>query len=300
MPHPPARKRRTPGLALSLLAGLTALVSAGCIQRVQRLPGPLPPLEDPDGPSEPPALNDVSTLEALVQRHSDPVWIRRPAALDDYPLPFYRKRERVTAGTVVRTGYGGRAELIWPGDASNVVLFDHGAVRVANPETDEMLVEFLSVTRCLIHLTPEDRVLLPGGSVLRGDPVEPSGPYQLEHFDPQYLRLTNQTKRPAQLIYREAEIELGPGESIDLPRLGDTAPRPPHPAQEELQGGKVSIVGRVEPHTDAGSIRMKAVRPSEVFSQGVRVRLAPDEQVTFQELSPPSEFPEKAPPGNSP
>ena len=295
MPHLPADRGRARGLTRSGLAGfsawlLLARLSSGCIQRLQRLPGPLPPLEPREAPLDPP-INEVSTLEALVQRHSDPVWIRRPGALDDYPLPFYRKRERVTAGTIVRTGYGGRAELIWPGDASNVVLFDHGAVRVANPETDEMLVEFLMVSQALIHLTPEDRVLLPGGCVLRGDPVEPAGPYQLEHFSPQYLRLVNQTKRPARLEYRESEIELAPGESIDLPRLTDTAPRPPHPAQEELQGGKVSIVGRVEPRMAQGAVHLKAVRPSEVSAQGIRVRLAPSEEVRFQELSPAEEFP---------
>jgi len=266
-------------------------MGSACIQELQRLPGPLPPLEQPEPLRDVPPPADVSTLEALVQRHSDPVWIRRPGALDGYPLPFYRKRERVTAGTVVRTGYGGRAELIWPGDASNVVLFDHGVVLVANPELDEMLVEFLTVTRALIHLTPEDRVLLPGGSVLRGDPVEPSGPFQLEHFSPEYLRLINQTKRPARLLYRESEIELGPGESIDLPRLSDTAPRPPHPAREELQGGKFSIVGRVEPRIEGGSVRLKAVRPSEVSAQGIQVRLAPSDEVRFQELSPVDEFP---------
>ncbi len=248
MAYPPRKIGLAPGrlvatIGLCLVASMTGALSA-CLQRIQRVPGPLPPLgeETPVGP-------EVSAIEALVQRHSDPVWIRRPNALDDYPLPFYRKRERVTAGTVIRTGFGGRAELIWPGDASNIVLFDHGAVRVANPETDDMLVQFLAVSRSLIYLTPEDRVLLPGGSILRGDPGEPSGPFQLEKINPQYLRLTNQTKRPALLQYREAEIELGPGESIDLPRLSDTSPRSPHPAIEELLGGKVRIVGRVEPTT---------------------------------------------------
>ena len=150
MPHLPADRGRAQGrtrphpLGLAVLFHV-ALMGSACIQELQRLPGPLPPLEQPEPLRDVPPPADVSTLEALVQRHSDPVWIRRPGALDGYPLPFYRKRERVTAGTVVRTGYGGRAELIWPGDASNVVLFDHGVVLVANPELDEMLVEFLTL-----------------------------------------------------------------------------------------------------------------------------------------------------------
>ena len=276
--------------AAALLTG--AFLAGGCLQGIQRVPGPLPPLgggapAEDGGPGAPGALAELATVEALVQRHSDPVWVRRPGALDGYALPFYRKRERVEAGTVVRTGHGGQVEVLWPGDASNVVLFDHGALRIANPETEDLLCEFLSVSHSLLNLTPEDRVLLPGGSILRGDPQKPSGPFLLEHFDEQYLRVTNQTKEPALLSYREAEIELRAGESIDLPRLRDTTPRPPHPAAEELAGGKVRIIGRVEPTLGEGAIRLKALRPSEVFSQGQRVRLAPDEEVVFEELGPP-------------
>ncbi|MAB80678.1 MAG: hypothetical protein CMJ89_15110 [Planctomycetes bacterium] len=284
------RARNTPCRFLAVLC-FSALCLSACYSQLQRLPGPLPPLKPP--PEEPP----VSAIEALVQRHSDPVWIRRPGALDDYPLPYYRKRERVTAGTIVRTGYGGRAELIWPGDASNVVLFDNGAVRITNPETDEVLVEFLSVSRCLLHLTPEDRVVLPGGSVLRGDSVHPSGPFLLEEFDFQYLRLTNQTKLSALLRYREAEVELVPGESVDLPRLGDTAPRSDHPASEELLGGRIRIVGRVQPSVGQGVVRLRATRPTEIFAQGIKVRLAPEEEVFLEELSSTGEFPTDDTPG---
>lgn len=277
--------------------GLTALLAlSACFVRTQRVPGPLPPLRElPD--QLPP-----TALEALVQRHSDPVWVRRPGALDDYPLPFYRKRERVASGTVIRTGYGGRAEILWPGDATSVVLFDQGAVRIGDPELDEALVTFLGVTRALLALTPEDRVVLPGGSLLRGDPVAPAGPFLLERFDSDYLRLTNQTKRPALLAYRDAEVELSPGESIDLPLLPDTAPRPADPAAERLEmaGRRLQILGRVAPRARGGAVLLRAERPSVVESRGTQVRLAPGEEAVFAGLSPAPEFPEEAPEGESP
>lgn len=190
--------------------------------------------------------------------------------------------------------------MIWPGDASNVVLFDNGAVRITNPETDEVLLEFLAVSRCLLHLTPEDRVVLPGGSLLRGDAVQPSGPFLLEKLGAQCLRLTNQSKLSALLRYREAEVELVPGESVDLPRLQDTAPRSDHPASEQLLGGRIRIVGRVQPFVGQGVVRLDATRPTEIFSQGIRIRLAPEEEVLLGGLSTTGEFPTDDPPGNDP
>ena len=284
----PSRQRL---LALSVL-----LLCAGCYIRTQRVPGPIPPLQElPD--QIPPAA-----LEALVQRHSDPVYIRRPSAIDDYPLPFFRKRERVAAGTVVRAGYGGRAELIWPGDASSVLLFDEGAVRIGNPELDEPLIEFLSVSRSLLLLTPEDRIVLPGGSVLRGDTVAPSGPFLLDRFAADFLRLTNQSKRPALLGYRDLEVEIAPGESIDLPLLEDTSPQPPNPAAERLEVGdrRLEILGRVQPVPNGNAVLLRAERPSVVNSRGTQVRLAPGEEAVFMGLRPVNDFPREEPEEDAP
>ena len=44
-----------------------------------------------------------------------------PSERGDYALPFYRKRERVPLGTLVRCGSGGRVELLWSPVASTVL-----------------------------------------------------------------------------------------------------------------------------------------------------------------------------------
>ena len=99
----------------------------------------------------------------------------RPGTTAEYSLPFHRKRERIAAGAGVRTGAGGRAEVLWSDDASAVILFDKCALSIGDREVDEPIVRFHTVTRALLSLTPEDRVALPGGALLRGDPAEPTG-----------------------------------------------------------------------------------------------------------------------------
>ncbi|NOT32494.1 MAG: hypothetical protein HOP15_18770, partial [Planctomycetes bacterium] len=93
---------------------------AGCLQGYpQRLPGPLVLPEAALEPSPSPTAG-ASAVAVTVQRNSDPVWVRRPGARGDYALPFHRKRERVPLGTLVRTGAGGRAELLWSPDATSL------------------------------------------------------------------------------------------------------------------------------------------------------------------------------------
>ena len=89
--------------ALLLTSSLAAVVAA-CLPYPQRLPGPLfvPGTGTPAG-----AAIDPGPLQATVQRDSAPVWVRRPGQRADYALPFYRKRERLPCGTMVRTGAGG-------------------------------------------------------------------------------------------------------------------------------------------------------------------------------------------------
>src|SRR5206468_1725093 len=109
------------------LAWIHALVAFGlgaCLEAYpQRLPGPLVlPAESPPAASTSAA---VAVKQAVtVQRESDPVWVRRPLERGDSELPFYQKRERVPVGTLVRTGAGGRAELLWSPDATALSLFD--------------------------------------------------------------------------------------------------------------------------------------------------------------------------------
>jgi hypothetical protein len=67
-----------------------------------------------------------------VIRHAGPVKVRRPGAPDGYALTFYDKRARLDPGGALIVGADGRAELLWAGEATSIVLFDRGvAARAA-------------------------------------------------------------------------------------------------------------------------------------------------------------------------
>jgi len=158
-------------------------------------------------------------MEVTVVRHSDDVRVQRPGASAASPLTYYRKKTRLGPGGRVFTGYGGRAELLWPGDASTVVVMGPGGVVLGDVQRDEPFVRFLDVSRARLFLTPEDRVELPGGAILRGDPVYPSGPVSVELAAPEILRVRNQSSRAGRIDYKTASLTLGAGDEIDLPLL---------------------------------------------------------------------------------
>lgn len=269
------------GVSLSLLGACVALWIGAC-SSIQRVPGPLnlpPPEETPAPPTDGP--------EAIVVRHASPVWIYRPGATAGYSLPYHRKRERIVAGSGVRVGWGGRAELVWAGDATSVVLFEEARVDFGDPSRDEPLLAFTEVTRAQLTLTPEDRVILLGGAELRGDPVQPSGPFLLERIEIDLLRATNQSKFRGRLLFRDAVLELAPGDSIDLPILSlGTAPYELDPglSQLSLGGVELDVVGNVERSVGDGAVRLKARGLSEVSGQGVQLRLARDDEAVFSTL----------------
>lgn len=269
------------------LAALPALLVPGlgaCLTPYpQRLPGPLPVVGEL--PAVPPPSPNAPVV--TVQRESDPVWVRRAGERGDSVLPFYRKRERITAGALVRTGAGGRAELLWAPDASALALFDEGRVTVGDPARDEPMLRFHSLTRAILVLTPEDRVELVGGAILAGDPLESTGTILLESLPASRLRLTNQSKRLATVAFRDERLEVGPGESIDLPvPVGGSAPRERRePERFELPGLAVAFQGRVERKDSAGGVSLTALEPTSVSALGIEARLEPGETVSFSGLA---------------
>jgi len=270
------------------LAPLVALALAGaaCIPYPQRVPGPLVPPAGSVGPPEVTAPLDASIT---VQRYSDPVFVRRPGARDDFPLRYYAKRERVAPGTMVRTGAGGRAEILYSPDASAVVLFEEGRVTLGDPERDEPLLLFHSVTRALLTLTSEDRIELVGGANLRGDPQAVTGPILLEAARGRILRVTNQSKTDATVEMRDRVLAIAPGETLDLPLLSTgTGPTPPEaePERLELPGGLVALFrGEVEREEGATPPWLGARRATALRSLGLTVTLAGGERVRFFGLS---------------
>ncbi len=227
-------------------------------------------------------------LETLVVRHSDPVRVRRPDSDAGYPLAYYHKRERLPSGSWVYCEAGGRAEILWPGDASSVLFSGPSAAIIGEPTRDEALVSLQRVTYARLILTPEDRVALPGGAILRGDPVAPSGPFVLERLTGELLRLTNQSSQTVQLQYRDSLIDLSPADAVDLPLMSST----PIPEVEEESvshdGLSVNFTGELEARTQAssqGGILLEATSDAAVDGLGVRVSLAPGDKAIFRRLA---------------
>jgi len=260
-----------------------AALALGC-RSAQRVPGPMPLDQDP-----PPAPDFVGGQEVQVVRHSDGVRVRQAGAVAGVPLTFYRKKARVTAGgTVITTGTG-RAELIWPGDASSIVLHGTAVVHLGDPQRDQPLLSFREVAHARLLLTPEDRIELPGGAILRGDPVYTSGPFILDLVEDEVLRFTNQSKREARIDYRLAVLELGPGDEVDLPLLPfGTGPLDPSPSAVRYETGIVDLLvtGRVEYAVEDTRVRVTAVEESEIEALGLRIRLAPGEEIVLSAPRP--------------
>ncbi len=267
---------------------LAPLLFAACIQTYpQRLPGPLfVPADAGPGTAPPAAAQGGPTV--TVQRDSDPVWVRFPGERGERALQFHAKRERVPLGTLVRTGAGGRAEILWSPDATSLALFDETRATLGDPSRDEPLVSFHAVARALLVLTPEDRIEILGGARLAGDALETTGPILLEEIPGGLLRVCNQSKRLVSLAYRDERLELGPGESLDLPVLaGGAAPAgaTPEPQRFEVAGIPVALQGRVERRDQGMGVSLTALEPARVQALGVEVRLPPDGTARFSGLS---------------
>ena len=278
---PPRNRNRA-----ALLASL-ALCSACLNAYPQRWPEPLVVRGSPAAPASTPAAT-IPAATITVQRDSDPVWLTRPGERGDYALPHYRKRERVPVGCTVRTGAGGRAEILWTPDASAVILFDEGRLWLGDPGRDEPLVRFLSLTHALLTLTPEDRIELLGGARLSGDAGEPCGPVLLEVQRSGIQRVVNQSKKLVTIAFRTELLSLGPGESIDLPVLeSGTLPVEPPIGASLLEGAgfALEVQGGVQRLSGGPGIGLQAREPARVRGLGVAVDLGSHETARFSGLT---------------
>jgi len=266
-------------------AAVAGLLLVGCA--TQRLPGPL---FLPDGAEPLPTGQEPGvTTQAVVMRHSDTVAIQPPGEMGSRVLTFYRKRVRVGPGTWIHTHAEGKAEILWPGDASSLLLLGEGAVELGDPGREEPLFTFHDVSSARLTLTPEDRSRFPGGGELRGDPVVPSGPFLVERLSPELIRITNRSKRDALLAVGGEVLDLAAGYEREVPVLGVSEGgfgTREEPQTLEAGGIEVSATGELGRLEGAGA-GFEARAPSELRALGVRVRLAPGERVVFSGLQRP-------------
>lgn len=244
----------------------------------QRVPGPmeserhpLPPGDSEEHPAGP--------EEVLVLRHADPVQVRPAGLASSFPLAFYNKDLRVTAGSGVYSAPGGRAEVLWPG-GNSIVLIGRSAGIVGSKSRGESAFLFRQIDRAEVHFTSEDQVDLVGGSRLSAH----SGPFIVDHVRDDILRVKNQSKSTGQIAFREAVLTLDPGEVVDLALLaGGASPVQSDPGLQEAKGPGFVVAwsGQVDVAKDERSVRVRALGEHELRGLGLRIRMNKDEEVTF-------------------
>lgn len=305
--------RRPISAALSTFAAALVLCSLSSCYWIstQRWPEP----NGVDVSKLPPGADAVllpGPEEVTVIRHADPVRLR-PAGTSSggFPLQFYDKRKRVTAGSAVLVSPGGRAEVLWP-SGSSVVMFGKGVGWIGSPSHGEPTFGFAEVERARINLLAGDRVQLMGGAVLSGD----SGPYLVDRVREDVLRVVNQSRATIKVAFRDETFELGPGQKVLLPLLsagGDPDADGGNLRRISGPGFPVEVRGALTQTPEEHDVVLNASGENEMRALGVRVRLEPGEQAVFSglerrvETAPPPEPPPKAdgaevpptPPGSS-
>jgi hypothetical protein len=274
---------------------ILALVSSSCTWlTTQRWPEPMNRDRDELPPGEL-ALHPAGVEEVTVLRHADPVRVRHPGALSSFPLNFYDKSLRASAGTSVLTSYGGRAEVLWPSGAS-VVLFGKSVGWIGSPSRGEPAFELQEVERAQLDLRAGDQVRLVGGAILSGE----SGPYAIERLHPgDVQRVINQSKGPVKIAFREEVFELGPGQKVDIPLLsagGDPIVGGPDLRRLSVGRFNLRVSGPLEPVVEGNTVNVSSAGMGQLVALGVRVRLGAGERALLSGLGSP---PRSAPPSET-
>ncbi len=272
---------------VAILFALCALQSCAGWTRwpwgtTQRWPGAMENAVDPLPPGEA-HLFEEGPEEVLVLRHADPVKVRPAGLSAGYPLTFYRKSVRVHAGSEVSSAPGGRIEVLWS-NGNSIVMFDGGSGVVGSPSRGESSFVFFTCERARIQLKEPDDIGLLAGARLSAS----SGPFVLERVREDVLRVSNQSKGPGEVLFRDAVIRLDPGQQVDLALLsaGGT-PIQKDLAQKSVDGPGfvVSWSGSVDAQGSGNGVSARALGENEIEGLGVRVRLERDETVRFEGLS---------------
>lgn len=271
------------------LAATLGMLGTSCFWlRTQRWPKPMEGPTGADLPSDP-HPHEPGPEEATVFRHADPVQFRPAGTLAGYPLVFFDKTVRATAGACVIVSAGGRAEVLWPSGAS-IVMFGQAVGWIGSPSRGEPLFEFQDVDRASLDLEAGDHVQLLGGALLFGE----SGPYLIERPRADILVLKNQSKSNLTLSYRDSVYELSPGQQVDLPVVSTgTAPQTPAADARVLaaRGFEVEASGELVRADDPDAVELRAGGPASLDGLGVRVRLQAGETAVFRSLGEARERP---------
>ncbi len=248
----------------------------------QRWPPPMQNTVDPLPAGQAEYLEE-GPEEVLLLRHADPVRVRPAGLTGGYPLTFYDKSVRVRAGSGVGSAPGGRIEVVWP-NGNSIVLFDACVGVVGSPSKGQASFLFLTVDGAQIDLKVPDQVQLPTGARLSAA----RGVFRLDRIGQDVVRVSNRSKGPGEILFRDTVITLDGGQIVDLPLLS-AGGRPeeidPSAQRAQVNGTTLSWSGQVElSKEDNGAVRLRSMGDHEVKANGVRVRMQRDETVRFDGL----------------
>lgn len=291
---------RTRGAVRAALGAALLAFVASC--NTQRWPEPMTPMADPL-PEGSASGRAGGVEDVLVVRHGDPVQVRRAGSTGAFPMRFFAKRERVTAGAWVYCGAGGKAEVLWPREGLSIVLWDECSVRIGERERGEPAADLMTVTRAQLTVLPGVTLRLPGGAIFEGDPDARSGPFVLTRLETEVLRLKNQSKGTASVRYRDQVLRLSPGQIVDLALLEvGSAPRELQSSPTRVDRGALvlNLDGRVAIASEEGGVTVQAEGDGSVAGSGVLVRLAPGDRARFAPLGQPAGSTLPSPAGTPP
>jgi hypothetical protein len=200
------------------------------------------------------------------------------------PLSYKRKELRVSSGSGVLCSGGGRAEVLWP-NGSSAVLFGFTEGIVGSPSRGQASLILRDIDQVTFDPKAEDLYELQGGAKLRVR----TGPVRVTRPRRDVLNIANESKRSAQVAFRDATIVLDPGQAVELPILKSSAPAAGdnstgQPKVSTMQGPGFSLEAGDGATATAESGALVARGNGVVRALGVQVALAPGTEARFSGL----------------
>jgi hypothetical protein len=174
--------------------------------------------------------------------------------------------------------------VLWP-NGSSAVLFGFTEGIVGSPSRGEASLILRDIDQVTFDPKAEDLYELQGGAKLRVR----TGPVRVTRPRRDVLNIANESKRSAQVAFRDATIVLDPGQAVELPILKSSAPAAGdnstgQPKISTTQGPGFSLEAGDGATATAESGALVARGNGVVRALGVQVALAPGTEARFSGL----------------
>ena len=295
--------KRTQNLrAALLLPFLAACVADSRWPRIETQQWPAP-MQEVRGALDSSSLRGVVSSEpgieeVIVLRYGDPVQVRPAGATASYPLPFHDKEVQLNAGSSVLCSPGGKVEILWV-KGTSIVFSGRTTGLVGSPSRGEPTFAFVELESAILNLRDGDQVRLLGGALISAE----FGPLALERLSSSVIRVENQSKADARIMFREADFRLAPGEELHLPLLSAGGDPWAGAFDADSSGAAVPLSweGDARVFADKGGARVVPISANEFRGLGLRMQLGEGESFLvhgYQADAAPSSVPESDPEGS--